>query len=342
MHDLINKNKRNTKLLFIAFLLVNIILWYGILTSFELSYYFLFFILVYSITLWIYAYYFGDKIILKILDSHIPTGEFRLRLERIVEEMSLAAGIPKPNIYVINSMTLNACAVGRNPANASIVLTSGLLFDLNDEELRAVIAHETSHIMNFDILYHTILSALLGVANLLKKLLKVLTGWDASGGLGVIFAIMGLILPIFLLYVAGLLPVSLVNIFIGELLLMIFLSLFFFGGRLIQSLFSQNRELLADSSAILLTRYPIGLINAFKKMSLENNKIINSSSATAHLFLLDPLHGFYQSTIFQTHPPIQERIEQIRNITEVPTPNYDEVRRTKEGSACIYKSKKIT
>ncbi len=123
----------------------------------------------------------------------------------------------------------------------------------------------------------------------------------------------------------------------GQILIIIFFSLLLYGGRIVRSIFSQNREFLADVCAVELTRNPEGLIKALQKMNRETNIITTASSATTHLFIVDPQLGFFRALVLKTHPPIKERIRRLRNLTIVPVPLEELPKKKKEGAACPYK-----
>ena len=209
----------------------------------------------------------------------------------VTENLSLANGTPVPKIYVIDSPAMNAFATGRNPEHALICATTGLLEKLNRTELEAVVAHELSHIKNYDIRLMMIVSILVGT---LSILINTATRASFFGGRnrdnndngGSIFAIIGLILIIFAPLIA----------------------------QLIQLAISRRREFLADASGIKLTRQPQGLIDALKKISQDSNKLETASTATASLYINNPFKGNKIASLFSTHPPIEDRIAALNKM----------------------------
>ncbi len=248
------------------------------------------------------AYYQGDNLVLRSLGARPPDLESikEHALLNVVEEMSLAGGIPRPRVYVIDSEAPNACAVGRDPQHASICVTSALLDTLNREELQGVVAHEIAHIRNRDILTMTITATLLGAIIILCEIgwrLQYLGGYERGRrgrGRGRAGGIV-LILYLVLLIVAPLLA------------------------RLIFLAVSRNREYVADAHSAMLTRNPLALAYALEKIS-KAPAVNIGSKATAHLFIADPLRraiGEYEglwADLWSTHPPIQKRIELLKQM----------------------------
>ncbi|MDD5748380.1 MAG: M48 family metalloprotease [Actinomycetota bacterium] len=241
------------------------------------------------------SYYHSDKIALAISGAK-PVGEGEyIRYRNAVEGLAIAAGIPTPKIYVIESPAMNAFATGRNPERASVAATTGLLEAMDDLELEGVIGHEMSHIKNYDILLQTITIVLVGTVILLSDIfLRSL--WfsddsDDSGG-GWIFLIIGIILAILAPIVA----------------------------QIIQLAISRKREYLADANSALLTRYPLGLASALEKLAGETRQLKTANKATAHLFIVQPLktqkgtRGRLMNRLFDTHPPIEDRIERLQHM----------------------------
>jgi len=246
------------------------------------------------IILYVYSSYrYGDKVILSSTKAVPPEGRDKQYLQDTVEGLSIAAGIPPPKIFVMNTDELNAYATGRNPENASVVVTTGLLKALNRQELEGVIAHEISHIRNRDILLMTLIAVVVGLAAILSHIFlrSFLYGGfsgrskDRNSGFEVILIVVGFILAIIA-------PLAV---------------------RVIQFAISRRREYLADASGAALTRYPEGLASALEKISKRNNRNIDVSEAVSHIFLDDPKHSALDS-IFSTHPPIEERIRILRSM----------------------------
>lgn len=237
----------------------------------------------------IFSYWFSDKIVLKLHKAKAVTREEYFDLWNAVENLSITAGLPMPKIFVIEDAAPNAFATGRNPEHAVICVTSGLLALLNKNELEGVIAHELSHIGNRDILISTIAVTLVGFLTLLSDffLRSNMAGRrnrDRGGGL----VIIGLVLMILAPLVATLIRLAI----------------------------SRKREFLADASGALLTRYPEGLASALSKIKIAAMPLVTASNATAHLFIADPFRSSGASKLtklFQTHPPIEDRIRALRN-----------------------------
>lgn len=234
----------------------------------------------------IIGYYSGDKIVLATSRAKIADEKKYIYLHNLVEGLALAANIPKPKIYVIDDKSPNAFATGRNPNNASLAVTSGLLEIMDRQELEGVIAHEMSHIQNKDIQIMTIVSVLFGIVSIVSDIairgaiFGAGSRRDNSNGLVLIIALIFVIIsPIFAL--------------------------------LIQMSISRNREYLADSSAAKLTRYPKGLANALRKISAVNKPVASATKGTAHMYISNPLAAKGVSNMFSTHPPIAERIKRL-------------------------------
>ena len=238
------------------------------------------------------SYQYGDKVVLSATGAKPAEGPQYIYLNDTVEGLAIAAGIPKPKVYVLPSNELNAFATGKNPENASIAVTQGLLETLDRQELEGVIAHELSHIENRDIQFMTLVAVLVGVAGILSHM--ILRTWrfgggsrkrDKRGSYEIIIIVVGLILAI----IAPILT------------------------RLVQLAISRKREFLADASGAELTRYPDGLADALQKISQRNIGKMNVSEAVSHLFIADPNRSALDA-LYATHPPIEERIQRLREM----------------------------
>jgi len=295
LYDLIAANKRKTFLFIIVTSLFLGALGYAVVEvlAWGVGGYVVFglFIIIYNIVL----YYNSDKIALSATGS-VPADpeEFRM-LHNVVEEVTIAAGIPKPKVYITPSPAPNAFATGRNPQNASLAVTTGLLEIMNRQELQGVVAHEISHIRNYDILLMTVVAAIGGLIILLRDFFLRSMFWggrrrDRRGGgqAGLILLVVGLVLAI----VA---PVFVV---------------------LIRAAISRQREYLADASGAYITRYPQGLAAALAKLRDAGDKMKRASDANAHLFIANPFgkDRMDVTSMFATHPPIDKRIERLNRL----------------------------
>jgi len=248
------------------------------------------------------SYYYSDSITLAVSGAkEVPRKEPFLDLHRIVENLAITAGLPKPKIYLIDDSAPNAFATGRDPKHASIAVTSGLLEKLNKTELEGVISHELSHIGNYDIRLMTVVVVLVGVVALLSDFFLRWTWFgggrrrDSDGG-----GQLQLILLIVAMVMAILAPLA---------------------ATLIQLAISRKREFLADASGALLTRYPEGLASALEKIAQDREPLEVANKATAHLYIENPFkenveagHGSrgWLAGLFDTHPPVEERIKRLR------------------------------
>jgi heat shock protein HtpX len=235
------------------------------------------------------SYRWGDRLVLASARAKEVTPEEQPRLHNIVEGLSIAAGIPKPRVYLIPETAPNAFATGRDPEHSSVAVTEGLLGIMNRVELEGVLAHELSHVVDRDILLGTVIATLVGVIMLRWFWWGGFggrRGSDKSGGAaGIVFAAIGVVL-------------------------LILAPLF---AQIIKFAVSRRREYLADAQGAMLTRYPPGLASALRKIAAAPHAMRSANNATAHLWLDQPSRvqgesmGFLER-LFSTHPPIQERI----------------------------------
>ncbi len=250
---------------------------------------------VFAIPSSLIGYYAGDKIALSANRAQATTAEQAPELHRIVENLAITAGVPKPNVYIISSPALNAFATGRDPKHASIAVTTGLLQALEKSELEGVLAHELSHIKNYDIRFSTLVAIFIGIIVILSDMVtrsfifggsfRNRDNRENNSQAGAILAI-----------------VSVVLLLISPII-----------AKIIQLAISRQREYLADSSGALLTRYPEGLANALEKIS-HGSPLATASNATAHLFIANPFKGKSITNLLSTHPPIEERIKRLREM----------------------------
>jgi heat shock protein HtpX len=245
------------------------------------------------------AYFGGDRAVLAAAGAkelNAGAGREELELDNIVTELCLAANIPKPKVYTIDDTALNAFATGRDPQHASIAVTDGLMRTLDREEMSGVIAHEISHVRNFDIRYGLLVAALVGSLALLSDLVMRWAFWgggrrrdnDREGGnpLQAVFIILTILLAI-------LAPIA---------------------ARLVQLAVSRQREYLADASGVELTRNPVGLERALAKLAGDKEVLEVATKATAHLYIINPVKHFEQRSagFLATHPPLVDRINRLR------------------------------
>jgi heat shock protein HtpX len=245
------------------------------------------------------TYYGGARMVLAASRAKEITHEDAPVLFNVVEEMAIAAGLPMPKVYIIEDTAPNAFATGRDPEHASVAVTSGLLKKLDRDELQGVIAHEMSHVGNFDIRYAMLVGVLVGTTVLISDFfLRGLWfgggargGGRGGGGGGYIQLIM----------------------IVVAVLLAILAPLF---ARLLQLSISRQREYLADATAVQLTRNPKGLADALQKISGDKEVLEAANRATAHLYIVNPVKKFEKRAkgLFSTHPPIEDRIEILRSM----------------------------
>jgi len=240
----------------------------------------------------IIGYYTGDKIVLTASGAHKVTHTEAPQLYNVVEEMTIAAGLPQvPAVYILDEASPNALATGRDPKHASIAVTRGLLERLDREELQGVVAHEMSHIRNYDIRFETLVGILVGMIALIADFFLRWSFWGGMGRrrggssgndqAGAILAIVAIVLAI-------LAPLA---------------------AYAVQFAVSRRREYLADASAVELTRNPLGLARALTRIASDPAPLRHANRATAHLYIANPLKKTKEVTgVFDTHPPIQQRI----------------------------------
>ena len=245
---------------------------------------------IFSILMNIVSYWFSDKIVLKLAGAKVAKREEYFDLYTTVENLSITAGLPMPQVYVIDDPAPNAFATGRDKKHAVVAATTGLLAVLNKNEIEGVIGHELSHIGNRDMLLSTVVVVLVGfvsiVADIFRRNLFFARHRDNNNKAGGILVLVGIILSI-------LAPIFAV---------------------LIQLAISRKREFLADASGALLTRYPEGLASALKKISEYSRPMARQSQAIAHLYLADP-KGYKMGKkiggLFATHPRVEDRIKAL-------------------------------
>jgi heat shock protein HtpX len=296
IYDRIGENRRNT--FFLLFLFVVLVTGFvtaiGIVVGLPPQYAAI--VAVPVLLFALFSYYSSTRITLAISGARPVTRENEPELYRTVENLCIGAGLPMPQVYVIEDGAPNAFATGRDPNHAAVVVTRGLLQKMDEQELQGVIAHELSHIGNYDIRIMTIVVVLVGIVALLADLMLRFTIYGAgargnnrgrSGGSAAI-----------IIYAIALVAIILTPI----------------AAQLIRLALSRQREYLADASGALLTRYPEGLARALEKIAADPDPLEEANKATAHLYIVNPLHDHqsFLNNLFSTHPPIEKRIALLR------------------------------
>lgn len=293
----VKKNKFESSIIVSIFILVVTLIIYFICNYFDLGFLSLVIALAFSIgTAWA-SYYYSDKIILKSCKARPATKEEDLKLVNILDSLMITASLPKkPDLYVVEDLQPNAFATGRNPEHAIICVTTGLLEKLDYYELEGVLAHEISHIKNYDILLSAVISILVGFIVMLSDIFSRVMfygkkGKDNDNGNAILMII-------------GLICLILSPIF----------------GSLMQLALSRKREFLADATAVEITRNPDGLISALQKLDNDPNELETANSATANMYIVSPFKKDGKkgkkktSSIWSTHPSTADRIEALKNI----------------------------
>ncbi|MCX8095142.1 MAG: zinc metalloprotease HtpX [Caldisericia bacterium] len=291
LYELIAENKRRTTFFLIIFSIILFLIGYLFVYALEWGISGLILIAIFIIFYNLVVYYNSDKIALLSVGATPADRDKFYVLHNVVEEVAIAAGIPKPKVYIMNEQQPNAFATGRNPQNASICVTTGLLEMMNREELQGVISHEISHIRNYDILLMTVIGIVVGLIVLLRDIFLRSVFFFGGGtrkrekeGGNAIFMVIAIILAI-----------------VSPILV-----------ALIRAAISRQREFLADADGAYIIRNPYGLASALKKLSEYQKPMKNPSEATAHLFIRSPFSG---EKLFATHPPIEERIKRLLSLT---------------------------
>ncbi len=291
MYSQITANKRKSVFLIAIFIVFVIFIGYAFGQYTGYGYNGLYIAVAIAVIMTLVSYYSGDKIALSTARAKGPLQKNdNPYVYRMIENLCITAGLPMPKVYLIPSGAMNAFACGRDPEHSSIALTQGIIEELENEELEAVIAHEISHIKNYDIRVMMLVIVLVGVITLIADwfLRFNLYGGkrsNSNNNSGNIIAIVGIVLLV--------------------------LSPLF--AKIIQLAVSRKREFLADADGSLLTRYPEGLASALEKIS-KNSTLPNANRATAHLFIANPIKKKSFKKLFSTHPPVEERIAALRSM----------------------------
>lgn len=294
-YELVDSNKRKSTLIIIGFIAFITLAVYFMTTAFGYDLSITGIALIISGLMSLGSYYYSDKIILSISGAKPANRQEHFNFYTTAENLSMAAQIPMPKLYVIKDTAMNAFATGRDPDHAVVCVTTGLINRLDRTELEGVIAHELSHIKNYDIRLMSIVTVLVGVVALLADwMLRIsLFGGRSrnknSGQIGVIIMIAGLLLTLLSPIIANLIKLAI----------------------------SRRREYFADASATSITKYPEGLARALEKLSADKEPLESANKATAHLYITNPLKNRHDAIgwfagLFNTHPPINERISALR------------------------------
>ena len=247
------------------------------------------FVIIGALVYVVISYYSASKLSLAVNGAKEIQKKDNPRLYRIVENLAITEGIPTPKVYIMHDKALNAFATGRDPKNAAVCATTGLLDTLNDQELEGVMAHELGHIRNYDIRVAMIAFALVAVVSLISDIMLRMAWFkdnDSDSKAGQIIFLVGIVAAI-------LAPIA---------------------ALLIQMAISRKREYLADATGALTTRYPEGLASALEKIKKQGSTVKRQNTSTAHFFFANPLKKGSISGFFSTHPPIDDRIKRLRTM----------------------------
>lgn len=298
MYDDIRNNKIKTGIIVAIFLLLITLIVYYVCMAFDLGIISIVIAMVFSVaTSWV-SYYYSDRIVLSINKAHPATQEQYQKLNNILDGLMVSSGLEnRPKLYVVDDSQPNAFATGRDPQNAVICVTTGLLEKMDYYELEGVVAHELSHIKNYDIRLSAVVSVMVGFIVILADWVSRALFWgigdrdnDSKGN------------PI--LMIIGLICLILAPIF----------------GQLMQLALSRRREYLADASAVELTRNPDGLISALRKLDSDSHQLKTANNATAYMYIVNPFKSNAKdgkkkkTSLFSTHPSIDDRIQAIQNL----------------------------
>jgi heat shock protein HtpX len=295
LYEQIARNKRRSIILIFGAVVLLAAVGYGLGLLFQAGIAGLVIALVIAVFMSFSSYRWGDRVVLASARAKEVTPEQEPRLHNIVEGLCLAAGIPKPRVYVVPEHAPNAFATGRDPEHSSIAVTQGLLDTMNRVEMEGVVAHELSHVRDRDILVGTIVATLVGTVVLISEFFLRWFFWGGFGGRrgndrggGAAEGI---------LVVVGILLLILAPII----------------AQIIKFAVSRRREYLADAEGAMLTRYPPGLASALRKIAVSDHAMRSANNATAHLWLDQPSRVpgekmSFMEKLFSTHPPIQDRI----------------------------------
>ena len=300
MFENIRKNKIESGIIVSIFIIVITLIIYYICNALDLGPISIVIALIFSIGSAWGSYYYSDKIVLASCKARPATKEEDFKLVNILDSLMISSGLSsKPRLYVVDDPQPNAFATGRNPENAVVCVTTGLLQKLDYYELEGVIAHEMSHIKNYDIRLNCVVSVMVGFIVMLSDMVSRMLFWgridrdrDNDSNANAILMLIGLVCLIISPIFASLMQLAL----------------------------SRRREFLADSTAIEFTRNPDGLISALQKLDNDENQLATANSATANMYIVNPFRKNTKegkrksSSIWSTHPSTEDRIEALRNL----------------------------
>ena len=293
-YDFIAGNKRKTAILIVLFTAFILAIGWVIDEYYGGGGFFLGFAAIYSTIMALVGYYAGDKVALAASGARPVTEQQNPYLVRMVQNLCIAEGMPMPKVHIIDDPAINAFATGRDPQHASIAVTTGAIEKLANEELEGVLAHELSHVKNYDIRVMTVVIVLVGIISIISNMvfrMSLNRGGQRrrdGGGAGLLL-IVGLILVILSPIIAQLIKLAV----------------------------SRKREYLADASGALMTRFPEGLARALRKIETDGRPVAMASAATAHLYFANPFSGKAVANLFSTHPPISERIKALETMANI-------------------------
>ena len=295
MYDEISRNKRNSWLLVIVITAFLVLLGYIVGEYWHRGYGYggIVFAVIIAVITGLFSYFGGAGMVLALSRARRIEKKDHPQLFNVIDELSIAAGVPMPKVYIIDDTAPNAFATGRDPEHASVAITTGLLEKLSRDELQGVMAHELSHVRNRDILFSMMVGIMVGSIVLISDFFVRSVIWGGrgrkkggdKGGSGILILV-GIVLAI------------LAPLF----------------AKILQLAVSRQREYLADASAVQLTRYPEGLASALEKISGDREVLEVANRATQHMYIVNPIKPFEKraKSLFSTHPPIEERVARLR------------------------------
>ena len=299
IYEQVDANKRKSALIMVLFVAFIAAASWSLAKALGYGLSFVGFALVLSGLISLASYYWSDKIILNLSGARPASRKKDFNFYTVTENLCLAAQLPRPKLYVIEDTAMNAFATGRNPHHAVVVATTGILDKLSRTQLEGVIAHELSHVRNYDIRLMSLVTVLVGIITLLADWFLRMSYWGRgrrndrdNNQLTAVFVLAGFILALLSPLIANLIKLAI----------------------------SRRREFLADASGVALTKYPEGLASALEKLAQDKEPLEAANKATAHLYITNPLKNAHSgigwfASLFNTHPPIKERIHALRSMT---------------------------